>query len=162
MTGTSTACALQPAQQGRQTSVSAETENGGNVSAADEGRVTAPIPEGRVANRCPTGRRCLQERVQGANPHERNVHRQAEKGFGRFVQTGHPRLDRRIHAIGIPGIHDRPGGQPLDDRDRFGGPVTEDHVDAADPGGLKEADDPFKDRLSAERHQRLEVAHAFR
>ena len=57
-----------------------------------------------------------------------------------------PALTDEIHAVGVPGIHDRPGGQPLDDRDRLGGPVTEDHVDAADPGGLKQADDPFKDR----------------
>ena len=127
---------------------------------ADEGWMTAAAGEGRIADRRSSGRAGVQQLVQRGSSYERDIHRQAEETCGRLGQTRDPRLHGGEHAVGVPGVHNRPGTQMLDDGGRFGRPVTDNHMHAGDPDGLKQSDDTLQDRHSAERHQRFEVAHA--
>ena len=153
---------LQSAEQGAQAALLAPFQDAANMMTADERRVSAPAPERRVANRGGSGREGLHEVADGRRPHERDVHGQDEKGLGCLIQAPHAGCHRGEHAIRIADVHDAAGAAPVDQWDQLLCAVADHDMDAVDPGGLKQPDDPLQDRHPAEHHQGLEIAHALR
>jgi hypothetical protein len=149
-------------EQSTQAALRMPFQNVADMMTADERRMAAPSPERRMANRGRSGREGLHEVANGCRPHERDVHRQDEKCVGARIQARHAGRYRGEHPLFIVGVYDAAGAPSVDQGGHLRRAVADYDMDAVDPGGLKQPDDPLQNRHPAEHHQRLEIAHALR